>query len=184
MKPTRKEISDAAYEGNIALLKEYASKGADFNEVEDNGDSIFEDIIFDLCVDEKPFRYDVVITLLRLGAHPNILGRERSTPLLPAMLTMDTEMLRILLENGADPNIGDGFSETENLYDWAEFDYRYQVYNLYVPHDSPEYVKMNEDEWLIYLDRIAVKHNKRRPDHLLLMREFGAKCAYELKPLR
>ena len=161
------------------MLELYAAKGADFNEVGPKGDSLFEDILFDLCLDEKPFQYEVVKALLRLGADPNVLGQERSSPMTPAMLRMDTEMLKILLEAGADPNAAAGFTESELFYDWAEFDYRYTIYDLCEPDVANEQDKADEDSWLLYLDRMAIKHGTRRPDHLFLLRRFGAKSIRE-----
>ncbi|MBP7948922.1 MAG: hypothetical protein KA004_04640 [Verrucomicrobiales bacterium] len=180
MKPTGKQISDAAYAGDIELLRRYAGQGGDFNEIE-QGDTLLEEIISDLCLDKVECRYDVVRELLALGADPNLLGEDRRGPMIPAMLSMDTEMLRILLEAGADPNEVAGFFDSETLYDWAEFDYRFETYDLNAPDKPTEADKADEDAWLTYLDRMAVKHGKRRPDHLYLLRKHGAKTAQELK---
>lgn len=180
MQPTRKQVSDAAYSGDLCLLREYAQQGADLNEVEDGGDSLLEDIISNLCCDEKPYRHEVVKVLLSLGADPNILGEDQSSPMIPAMLKMDTEMLRVLLEAGTDPNKPPGFSPSESFYDWAESDYRYELYDFREPEQPTEDDRENEDAWLRYLDRMAVKRNQRRPDHLFLLRQFGARTAVEL----
>lgn len=180
MKPTRQDILDAAYSGNAALLREFARRGGDFNEIAD-GDTLLHDAVSDLCVDDKPYRYDIVHLLLTLGADPKILGDEHSSALVPAMLEMDTEMLRILLDAGVDPNRTSGFTESELLYDWAEFDYRYQVYDINPPDKPSEDDKRDEESWLRFLDRIAIKNNVRRPDHLILLREHGARSAHEMK---
>jgi len=44
--------------------------------------------------------------------------------------------------------------------------------------ETPEYI--NEEEWLKWLDYMAVKYDKRRPDHLFLLREYGARTSSEL----
>lgn len=180
MKPTREQVSDAAYAGDLQLLREYAVQGADLNEIK-SGDALLEDVVSALCNDDKAYRYEVVKLLMSLGADPNVLGEDRSGPLVPAMLGMDTDMIRILLEAGADPNKVAGFTEDETLYDWAEFDYRYEVYDLCEPEQPSAEDRQNENTWLQYLDRMAVNHDKRRPDHLFLLRQSGARTAEELK---
>lgn len=179
MKPSRKEVCDAAYAGDLKLLRELAARGADLNEIESGEESLLKDVISDLNMDAKPYRYAVVRTLLDLGSDPNILGEENSGPLTPAMFSMDTKMLRVLLEAGADPNRAGGFFPSESFYDWAEFDYQYQVYDGYAPDIPTEADKKDADAWLQFLDRIAIKNNVRRPDHLFLLRRFGAKTMVE-----
>nr|WP_298168369.1 hypothetical protein [uncultured Pseudomonas sp.] len=81
------------------------------------------------------------------------------------------------------------FSSGEAPYDWAESDYCYSTWyepfhegGSLLPPDTPTAAdEANEDAWLLYLDRCAVKHGMRRPDYLLLLREFGARTMAELK---
>ena len=112
-----------------------------------------------------------------------------------AILNMDTEMMRILLDAGADPNellrilLGPGTdpagvgidSMEESLYEWAEFAYRYEVWSNKLPDGAIAAAGTNRDAWLHYLDRLAVKYGKRRPDHLLLLRQRGALSMSELR---
>lgn len=179
MKPTRQDIRDAARHGNTDLLRTYAQQDGDFNEIE-LGDTLLEDIVADLCADQNPHRYDMVRLLLALGSDARMLGEENSSPLIPAMLCMDTEMLRILLDAGADPNRVSGFAEDELFYDWAEFDYRFEIYNANPPDTPTEEDEKDEDSWLRFLDRIAMKNSVRRPDHLFLLRQYGAMSAHEI----
>lgn len=58
--------------------------------------------------------------------------------MLSPMFHMDTEMLRILLEAGADPNRPAGFFDAEtfpncadSFYDYAECDYQFNVQATY-----------------------------------------------------
>jgi hypothetical protein len=180
-KPMREQIVDAALAGNLALLRDLAQRGAAMNEVTPGGDSLLEDVLTYLYDHQAAHRYAVVRTLLELGADPNVLGEEKSSPLVPAMLNMDTEMLRILLDAGADPNKAVGFMDCESFYDWAEFDYRYEMCDLHLPDTPTEDDKKDEDSWLSFLDKVAVKHNWRRPDHLFLLRMYGAKTRTEIK---
>ena len=178
MKPTWDEISHAAYKGDEDALRSCAERGADFNELK-NDETLLQDVVSNLCVDRKPHRYDIVRLLLSLGADPNVLGEEDSSPLTHAMLSMDTEMLRVLLEAGADPNRVQGMSERQLLYDWAVLDYVYEIFDVN-KHDGPtEEDTKDEDSWLRFLDKQAVKYGVRRPDHLFLLRQFGAKSMQE-----
>jgi ankyrin repeat protein len=188
MKPTRDEIFQAAISGEFDLLRALSKDGADFNEFGPYGDSLLEDIISILQVEEKPFQYKIVKTLIELGADPNEVGIDpdrpeeaNSSPLTPAMLGMDTEMLKILLEAGADPNKVHGFTQNELFYDWAESDYCYEIFNIQLPDEPTDEDKKDEDSWLKYLDRMAIKYNVRRPDHLFLLRKYGARSIKEIR---
>ncbi len=179
MKPTGAEVIEAVIADNIDLLQELEKGDINFNEVEEDGSTLFEEILFWLEHDDKPYKYSIVKTLIKLGADPKICGPESGGPLVSPMLKMDTEMLKILFEAGADPNVN-GFTENELIYDWAEFDYRYQVLGINPPDEPTEEDEKNEDTWLNYLDRTAVKHNDRRPDYLFVFRKYGARSIKEL----
>lgn len=188
MKPTYDEICKAACEGNLPLLRELAHRGADLNEVNSSGDTLLDDVLTDLCIEERPYRYDVARALLELGADPNVLSEGRSSPMLSPMFHMDTEMLRILLEAGADPNKPAGFLDAElfpnhadSFYDYAECDYRFNVYDFHLPDEPTDADRKDKESWLAYLDRMAIQHGVRRPDHLYLLRSYGAKSAVELQ---
>lgn len=77
--------------------------------------------------------------------------------------------------------VSGGFCSGESFYDYAEFEYRFQVYDLKEPELPTEDDRKDEDSWLQYLDRMAVKYNKQRPDHIFLLRSFGAKTFMELQ---
>ncbi|MCZ4324628.1 hypothetical protein [Pseudomonas anguilliseptica] len=128
--------------------------------------------------------------LIERGANPNLLGEEGSSPLTAAMLGRDSELLEILLEAGADPNLPEGFTGTQSFYDWAVFDYIHEIWEapfLFSPAPrleaptppSPE-DKASEESWLQYLDRCAIKDGLERPNHLILLRKYGARTAHEL----
>jgi hypothetical protein len=51
----------------------------------------------------------------------------------------------------------------ESLYDWADFAYRYEVWSMNLPEEATVDERSDMDAWLGYLDRLAVKHGKRRP---------------------
>lgn len=179
MKPSRNELMDAICEGDIEKIRLLVSQGADLNEF-DSGDSLLSESMLELCAVDKEFRYEVAKALLELGAEPNLLDDDRGSPMNCPMMRMDTEMLRIFLEAGADPNLSRGFSADESLYDYAKWEYLLYVFGE-LPESPSDKDRKSEDAWLLFLDRLAVKYEKRRPDHLFLLRKHGALTMTEIK---
>jgi ankyrin repeat protein len=174
-RPSRENLLEkAAIYGRIDLVKILLRECVDVNMRKENGETCFLSIVARLCGNELPRRHEVVRLLLAAGANPNIPDNDGLHAIWHAVLEMDTEMTRILLEAGADSNIAPDPDETETLYDWAEFDYRCNVHDLRLPEEPTAQDSKDEDSWLQFLDRIATKHNKRRPDYLFLLRKFGA----------
>ena len=183
--PTKEEIfaaaEDAGESGNSDLLRSYAAQGADFNQVID-GEFLLTKIVDDYEFVQSPFRYKLIQLLLELGADPNLLSKERISPLLSPSYNHDTEMVRILLEGGADPNkIGYDCFFMETFLDDVEFDYRYEQDLSELPERPTPEERKDFDRWLNFLDRIALKHELRRPDFLFLLRAAGARTTEELR---
>lgn len=185
----------SASAGDIEAMRAQVAAGLDLNGWDQFGDTLLEQVISRLDLDLDASRYEVVQEMLRLGADPCRLSKDGSSPLFVAVLDMDTEMLRILLDGGANPNAllritlgadrDAGGVEMDalddSLYDWADFAYRYEVWQLRLPEEASAAERSSEDAWLGYLDRLAVQHGKRRPDHLRLLRERGALSMAELR---
>ncbi|MEF8750097.1 MAG: ankyrin repeat domain-containing protein [Candidatus Accumulibacter propinquus] len=188
----------SACAGDIDAMRAQVAEGLDLNGRDRFGDTLLELVISELEYCPEAPKYRVVQEMLRLGADPCGLSKDGSSPLFMAILNMDTEMLRILLNGGADPNallritLGAGADpdvlemETlgESLYDWADFAYRYEVWSMNLPEEATVAERSDMDAWLGYLDRLAVKHGKRRPDHLRLLRQRGALSMAELRQRR
>lgn len=176
------KLVEAACNNDLTTINELVESGFDKESVNECGEPILSEIIFNVLEDSEPHRYAIVSSLLKMGFNPNHLDPEGSGPLTDAMLAMDTEMLRILLEGGALPNETSGFNEGDTLYDWADFDYSYQVWDIIkYPEDPSKEILPDNDLWLNWLDALAVKFKCRRPDHLFLLREHGARGSAELK---
>lgn len=177
----------AAIKGDFQQVNALVAAGANLNVFNGSGDTLLDYIVDSLAREPSPFSGDMLRLLLQLGADPNILSDGDCSALTTAMLFMDSEMLEILLRAGADPNRPCGFDEAETFYDWAEFDYRYNVWmhdffevDSINPTEEPtEADRVSEESWLDYLDRAAVKYGVRRPDHLFILRKYGAKAAQE-----
>lgn len=129
---------------------------------------------------EPKRRFAMVEALLKAGANPN-LYRTGIDPLFKCVLAKDAHLIACLLESGADPNrFRDG---GETLYDWAEFDYRYDEYDLRLPDRPTAEDKQSEEAWLLFLEKLAVKYGKRPPDYLRALRKGGALRKEELDKL-
>lgn len=126
-------------------------------------------------IEDVNVRHEVVCLLLRSGADPRLMDdeAERLGPLFQAVLLQDAVSLRLLLDAGADPNEELG-TDGESLYDWAEFDYRYECDWLPLPEEPTRDDKSSEQSWLDFLDYLAVKYGKPCPEHLRVLRLRGA----------
>ncbi len=170
---TRVFLSSAC-EGDIEAMRAQVVGGFDLNGKDRFGDTILERVINDLELSPTTRKYEVIREMLRLGADPQGLSEDGASPLLIAVLNMDAEMVRILLDAGADPNAVGMRARNELLYDWADFVYRQEVWNVKLPEEATMADRTDIDAWLRYLDRLAVKYGRRRPDHLRLLRSRGA----------
>lgn len=182
-------VYEAAIRGDFHQVNALVAAGANLNVLNSYGGTLLEEVVYWMDEDKRQLCGEMLRLLLQLGADPNILGDEGSSVLTAAMLHMDTELLGILLSAGADPNRPSGLCESNSFYDWAEYDYGYNVwmrdnaeFELMSPPEKPtDADQLSEDSYLDYLDRMAVKYGVRRPDHLYLLRKYGAKAAHEIK---
>ncbi len=165
---------------NLERAAELLHAGADINARDWQGEPLLSKIIQPINGDAN--RRKVVSFMLDHGADPRLIGPDNTGPLFSAVLAMDTEVLRLLLDHGADPNREEELGET--LYEYAEFDYRYETYDLNLPEQPTDAENESAAAWLQFLDRVAIKYGKRRPDYLFLLRERGALTTAELKNLQ
>jgi len=183
---TAKALIDAATAGDFERLRALVASGADVNAFDADGVSVLTACVGDPHITEPSVRLAIARELLSLGADPCLLGECRKGPLTEAMLCMDTNLLRLLLDAGAKPNDEAGCDEGETLFDWALMDYEHDVWFMTAegfegaPDSPSDTDRASADAWLMFLDRMAVKHGKRRPDHLFLLRERGAQRGIEI----
>ncbi len=90
----------SACEGDIEAMRAQVVGGFDLNGKDRFGDTILERVINDLEFFPTTRKYEVIREMLRLGADPQGLSEDGSSPLLIAVLNMDAEMVRILLDAG------------------------------------------------------------------------------------
>jgi hypothetical protein len=199
-------IQELAITGNLEAIKQLIAQGVSLNYVDQYGKSLVNHIVTALtceCVPDeqltdeqadelthqqwielsnqaKPFRYEVIQTLLDLGADPN-LGSAEECVLVSPMLAMDNRMLEILLIAGTDPNRLCHVDEPEkSLMDWAKMDYCFETIDCPSCAPSTEGDNQTIDTWIDYVDQQAQKHAYLRPTTLQLLRRYGAKTGEEL----
>lgn len=90
-------IIEACLIGVPGMVEDLIDAGADVNSTKRNGESA-------LATAVSYGHYDIVSSLLRKGANPNIEARRGLAPLSQAQ---DARMVNLLIEHGADPNIPD-----------------------------------------------------------------------------
>jgi len=176
-----KIFMSAACAGDFDAIRLQVAEGFDLNGTNQFGDTILEYAISALEFYPEAPKHEVVGEMLRLGADPNALSQDGSSPLLAAVLNLDTEMSRLLLNAGADPNVvrirTDG--GVESLYDCAHSAYLDDVWKGHLPEGVTPVEREDEDAWLRLLTHLAVTYGKQRPDHLQLLRERGALSTFE-----
>lgn len=102
------ELYSVLCEYDLARAGELLRDGADINCCTELGDSLLSEVILDIQDDSK--RGNVVKFMLDQGADSRQLDDEGAGPLYAAVIQQDAEVLRLLLDHGADPNRerGDG----------------------------------------------------------------------------
>lgn len=174
----QRHLHDIILTGDTVAVQRCIEAGADVNAPDSFGTQPLRNAI--AYIDEEDVRHQMVELLLKAGADPKRLDEDGSGPLFSAVLHQDTKLLKLLLDSGADPNQEHDLSEP--LYNSAEFDYRYDEYDLHLPEQPTDQDKASEENWLQFLDRLALKYGKRRPDYLFLLRAAGAKTWREMHP--
>ena len=178
--PQKRFVASAAI-GDLNAMRAMVAKGFDVNVTNKSGESVFAEVMYSLLQEQDcygsnstAYRYEVVRHLLLWGASPN--GHEvlAAGPLVFAAMHMDSEMIEILIDAGAEVNAARVFGGVpETVYDSAEFEYRYAVWYDCMEEADNAY-RGDEDEWLAGLDRAARRLDRCRPQHLRLLRDRGA----------
>jgi len=181
-----KAIAKAAQDGELSRLRELIRSPVDINQAwcmtPGDEESLLQEIVSYLSCERSPHRVETVRFFLDRGADPDFLAAKGGGALLPPMLNGDLDMLCLLLEAGADPNLPAGWNDKGTFYDWAKLDYQIEGFHGGGWHcpEEPEDRAMSEDAWIEWHDSMAIKYQRPRPDTLRLLREFGAKSRSEM----
>ena len=94
-----KEILDAAHKGDVNAIGELSGAGQNLNGIcEEDGSDLLYHFIWQNCDTER------LRMLISLGCMPQNKSTTGGTPLIAAIWCKCPEMVRILIEAGADPN--------------------------------------------------------------------------------
>lgn len=138
-----------------------------------------------LCSSMEEFKrcrfenHGIAITDASLLERVAELPPDPAAPLRNSVSMFDQEGVKASLCTGLNPNHLCGKFKGESFYDWAMHEYLFlsQVGTKKILEESTEEDRRNEDAWLAFLDRMAVKHEKRRPKCLIMLRMYGAKSS-------
>ena len=164
---------------DLDALKFLLSNGVNPNSTNDRGEPILSEAADSWRTSAN--RFTMTRLLLEAGASTKAPKGDIPSPLFAAVLSKDADVIQLMLEYGADPNED---CDCEPIYSWAEFDYRHDEYDSGLPENPNEDDKASEDSWLKFLQRMALKHQKRPPDYLIVLRNAGAKTWNEANTSR
>jgi len=183
------QFIEGALLGDFITVRNLVEQGFDINVVHPVS---CETVIAAYCTEiylkesENPFlvsqyKYAMLEMLIELGADAS-LGEE--SPIVQPVWYCDKPMIELLAKAGVDMNAIPGRTEQETLYDTAKYAYLRAV-NL--PNTSIKMLLDNlryasEGEWLECILVMAVEAKTFiLPDHLVLMRRYGAKSFHEIQ---
>lgn len=135
---------------DLAAIRRLAANGANINRQSD-GMTLLDAVLWwtfdDGHFSPVPDRYEVVSTLLDLGANPHLLNPEGQNVLSGPAFRCDFRMLKMLLERGVDPNRGHGGAH-QSVYDDAAFDFSFDLteYDTSSPMQSDDTSMPTEEE--------------------------------------
>lgn len=162
----------AARSGDLRQVRALLERGADPNEADGiDGATPLQAAIEGSKAPDA--RHELVSLLLAHGADPRRLDANRSGPLFLALLHQDTCVLELLLRHGADPNSEIGFADKGLLW-WARSDYLYETYGRDLPEEPDPATWADIDALIDFLDALANRHSRPRPEPLRLLRLYGA----------
>lgn len=172
---TRRDVAglyQAARSGDLAQVRSLLEGGADPDEVGgDDAETTLQAAIIGAADSEQ--RHELVSLLLSRGADPRQLDANGTGPLFFALLRQDLGVLELLLRQGADPNAEYGYAE-KSVFWWARSDYLYETYGRELPEQPDDATWSDADALLEFLDELADRHGRRRPEGLRLLRRYGA----------
>jgi hypothetical protein len=175
---------EQAVAGNFEEITRLVNMGFDFNLIHPRTQEVWLDDYFSCVYDDDNliFRCAMLKHVLALGCDPNVMTEDTCALTIP-MWKQDEDILKILLEAGADPNKPSGFSPEESFYDWAIFDYWFNQWGSSgdsMSLDASEEDRATPDGLLDFYERVAKADGKKAPTHLRVLRAFGAKTKEEL----
>ena len=112
-------------ESDLEKIKSFVSKGANVNIISDFGDSLLKELIKNYEADGGNIKFNVIILLLDLGSDINY-ELDGFNCLFEAHLRNSPELVKLLLERGANPNCI-STDTPESIYDYIKWDRDWEV---------------------------------------------------------
>lgn len=174
------KLTGAVLVFDIAAIRRLAAEGADLNARDQFGDpflfnALFHTAPYDETAKADGARYEIIPTLLDLGADPHQLAGDGASILIGPIFSQDAKMVELLLMRGVDPNRG-CCDPWDTVYEVASTDYDYEAWIK--PDPAPAFPDLadtdDEDLYLRRLDEEAQARGMLRPVIPLLLRKHGA----------
>jgi ankyrin repeat protein len=180
-------LTRALRDFDIETVRRLVADGADINARDERGDpflfaALFWTSPYDEVTRADGTRYEVIASLIDLGADPRQLGEESESILTGPIFSQDAAMVELLLSRGVDPNRGCGEC-FETLYDLAAFDYRFEAWiqsGQTAPALPEDLGPDDEDRWIDFADQHALAKGLIRPEVLKVLRRHGALTGREM----
>lgn len=112
--PDVKALISAASSYDFERVRALVASGADVNGCDQYGETVLMAAIGDPDNSDASLRLAIARELLSLGADPCKTDDDRSGPICKAAVRMDTEVLRLLMDAGANPNDEAGWEEGQS----------------------------------------------------------------------
>lgn len=172
MDPIDAELQDAIRDGDLRRIRLAISYGANpsWSAVDE---SMLEDVFWERSHKK---RMQMLNLLIGLGARPSEL-LDQDGLLYVASFSKNPDEIKLLLDESTNPNADAEAPETP--YDSINFDYRYDLWDLRLPIEPTEADRTNEDTWLDFMERCAQATQSTPPEHLRLLRQYGALTWWE-----
>ncbi|MET4695025.1 ankyrin repeat domain-containing protein [Endozoicomonas lisbonensis] len=182
MKDDHQLLMEAILGSNIPLIQKRLNSGCDINARNHCGETVLQSAVSALY--DYKYKITILEYLLCHGADFTLMDEDRTGPLTEAVINMDAESLKLLLDHGADPNAEAGFTKRETLYDEAVDWYSYKHFDCFcLSGFIDEDIYEDHNLWLESLHQLAKDTGNPAPEHLSILRGYGAKFSCEIEAI-
>jgi ankyrin repeat protein len=165
-------LSDALRASKTERARSLLAAGADPNGIEPvSGECPLQVAIKDIL--DPAARNCAVRYLLAYGAVPECSNGDSTGPLYLALMHRDARVLELLLRYGSDPKAQSGPGD-RGLLQCALLDYSLDTYAGRLPELLDSATRDDPDALIEFLNHLAVRQRKPRPECLELLRLYGA----------
>jgi hypothetical protein len=165
-------LDDALRASETERTHRLLATGADPNRIEPiSGERPLQAAIKNIL--DPAARYCAVSHLLAYGADPDRCNRDGTGPLYLALMHRDARVLELLLRFGGSPNAESAPGQRSLLWLSVQ-DYCLDTYGGRLPEVPGDATCSDPDALIEFLDRLAARQRKPRPECLQLLRLYAA----------